>query len=182
MLNLLPKTRKQQLRRRYIAQQLRFLTGVAVIASSIAVVMLFVSDWLLQNWLEDITVTTTADIISVEERTELKSIVDDLVELSAQAQPLLATPTYPLHDLTNLLQPTPEDIQLHSLDVDYVEHSVQLNGTAANRAAIVTYQQTLSAIPGIRTVRIPLDDLTLKTDIPFTVQATYETPPLAKTE
>ena len=68
MLNLLPPIRKQALRRRTISQQLRFLTGVAVVATSFSVIMLFTTDWLLQRWLQDITVATKSDIISSAER------------------------------------------------------------------------------------------------------------------
>ena len=85
MLNILPVNRKQALRRRYLVQQLRFLIGVAVVATSLAVLMLFVSDGLLQRWLRDITVETKSDIITTEERQELQLLVSGCTALLSRS-------------------------------------------------------------------------------------------------
>lgn len=174
MLNLLPHSRKVAQRRTFIAKKLQFLTGVTVVATSCAVVMLLTSDWLLQRWLGDLVTTSNTDLISAEERSELKTIVDELVLLTTAAQPTLVQQPRILPDLVNLLQPTPDGIQLHSLSLDYVEEKLTLAGSAVTRDDLVAYQQILTAITGVHKVNLPLSDLTKKDTVPFSIHATYE--------
>lgn len=178
MLNLLPSSRKQALRHRYIMQQVRFLIGVAVVATSISVLMLFASDGLLQRWLRDITVETKSDIISTEERKNLQALVSEVVKLVNQAQPVAENQVLPLQDVVTLLGPTPDNIRLHEYSLDYVKHDLLVTGTADTREALVSYQQVVSDIPGVQTVHLPLNDITSKENISFTLQATYETAPV----
>lgn len=182
MLNLLPTTRKQTLRHRYITEQLRFLTGIAVVATSCAVIMLFTTDWLLQRWLQDITVETKSDIISSAERTELQQLVNDVTQLVSQAQSIIPDQSHPLGDLVTIISPTPNDIQLHNFTLNYTTHSLEVAGTATTRDALVAYQQVMTAVPGMTGVYLPLQDITSKEQVPFIIQATYETAPLDKTE
>lgn len=174
MLNLLPQSRKVSQRRAYIAKQLQFLTGVTVVATSCAVVMLLTSDWLLQRWLGNFATSSNTDLISTEERSELKTIVDEVALLTTAAQPILVQQPQILPDLINLLQPTPTGIQLHSLSLDYVEEKLELAGSAATRDDLVAYQQVLTAITGVHQVSLPLSDLTQKDNVPFSIHATYE--------
>ncbi|MBI4407826.1 MAG: hypothetical protein HY565_05015 [Candidatus Kerfeldbacteria bacterium] len=174
MLNLLPQTRKVAQRRAFVAKQLQFLTGVTVVATSCAVVMLLASDWVLQRWLSDLATTSSTDLISAEEQAELKTIVDEIVLLTTAAQPILTQQPQILPDLVNLLQPTPAGIQLHSLSLDYVEEKLELSGSAATRDDLVDYQQILTAIAGVHKVNLPLSDLTQKDTVPFRINATYE--------
>src|SRR3990167_5911998 len=146
MLNILPTNRKQALRRHSIMQQIRFLVSIAVVATSISVVMLFASDWLLQRWLKDITVETKSDIISTDERSALQLIVSDIVKLVNQAEPIITQQPQPLYDVTIILGPTPTDIKLHEYQIDYTEHELSLTGTADTRDALVAYQQIVRDI------------------------------------
>lgn len=182
MLNLLPQNRKIAQRRAFVAKQLQFLTGVAVVATSCAIVMLLTSDWLLQRWLNDLSTSTNPDFISTEERAELKTIVDEVVALTTAAQPVLSNQPRLLPDITSLIQPTSEGIVLHTLSLDYTDHQLALVGSADTRDHLVAYQQILSAIPGVRGVNLPLSDLTQKDTIPFSINATYETPILETIE
>ncbi len=182
MLNLLPTIRKQALRRRTISQQLRFLTGVAVVATSFSVIMLFTTDWLLQRWLQDITVATKSDIISSAERSELQQLVSTISKQVGQTQPLLGEVPHPLVDIVAIVGPTPTDIQLHDYILNYTTHDLELSGTAENRDALVAYQQVINTIPGVRGAYLPLQDITSKEQVPFVIQATYESAPVDKTE
>lgn len=176
MLNILPPIRKITLRRAFIAKDLRLLTGIAIMATSLAVIMVFVSDWILQRWLDDAGVSAKTDIISAEERTELKELVSNLVLEVNQIQPLISKHHQPLTDLAAILQPTPTSIQLHSFSLSYSNHELALAGTAATRDDLVVYQQVVNAIPGMRNVKLPLNDLSQKEAITFNLTATYETP------
>ena len=174
MLNLLPQTRKVAQRRAFVAKQLQFLTGVMVVATSCAVVILLASDWLLQRWLSDLSTNSNTDLISAEEQFELKTIVDEVTFLTTAAQPILVQQPLILPDLANLLTTTPDGIQLHSLSLDYLEGKLELAGSAATRDDLVAYQQVLTAITGVHKVNLPLSDLTQKNTIPFSIHATYE--------
>lgn len=182
MLNLLPLDRKIAQRRTFVAKQLQFLTGVAVVATSCAVVMLLTSDWLLQRWLGDLATTSNTDLISAEDRSELKTIVDEVALLTTVAQPILTKQPRILLDLVHLLPPTPAGITLHSLSLDYVEEKLELSGSAVTRDDLVAYQQILTTLTGIYQVNLPLSDLTKKDAVPFSINATYETPNLETIE
>ena len=77
---------------------------------------------------------------------------------------------------------TPDDIQLHEYNLDYITHELVLTGTADTREALVAYQQIVHDIPGVTEVYLPLNDITSKEHIAFTIQATYETAPVETTE
>lgn len=178
MLNILPPTRKITLRRAYISKQLQLLVGIAIVATSLAVVMVFVSDWVLQRWLNNAAVAAKTDLITTEDRIELKELVNELTISVNQAQPLLVTAQQPMADLKTLLEPTPEAISLHTFTLTYDDKVLRITGTADSRDDLVSYQQLLSTLPGITNVKLPLSDLSQKESIPFTITALYETPSL----
>ncbi len=182
MLNVLPKTRKLTQRRAYIAKELRILTGISIVATSLSVIMVFMSSWLLQRWLEGVTASQTTEIISAEDRSTLKELVADVVFSVNQAQPLLANEHHALADVQSLLQPTPNGIQLQSFDLQYASNTVIISGEAATRSDLIDYQQTITDLPGISNVKAPLNDLNQKESIPFTISATYETPSTETTQ
>ena len=144
--------------------------------------MLFTTDWLLQRWLKDITVETKSDIISSAERTELQQLVNEVTQLVNQAQSIIPDKSHPLDDLVTIISSTPNDIQLHNFTLNYTTPSLEVAGTATTRDALVAYQQVMTAVPGMTGVYLPLQDITSKEQVPFTIQATYETAPLDKTE
>lgn len=176
MLNVLPPTRRITLRRAYIAKELRILAGISIVATSLSVIMVFVSSWVLQRWLDSVASTATTDIISTEDRVALKTLVSDLVVSVNQAQPLIANEHQTLTDIKALLDPTPATVQLQNFELNYTDHTVTISGTAATRDDLISYQQTMTAVSGMTNLKLPLSDLNQKTDIPFTITATYETP------
>lgn len=163
-------------------QQARFLTGIAVVATSCAVMMLFTTDWLLQRWLQNITVETKSDIISNDERIELQHLINEITKLLDQAESIMQDQTHPLSDIVTIISPTPDDIQLHDYTVDYVTHRLELSGIAETRDALVAYQPVISTIPGVSNAYLPLQDITSKEEVPFIIQTTYETTPVDATE
>lgn len=176
MLNVLPESRKLLHRHAYIAKELRILTGIAIVATSLSVILVFVSSWVLQRWLDSVTASQTTEIISTEDRASLKQLVANVTTAVNQAQPLLANEHLALNDVQALLAPTPSNIQLQSFDLNYTNHVLTLNGTAATRDDLISYQQLVTSLPGITNLKAPLNDLNQKTDIAFTFTATYETP------
>lgn len=178
MLNILPLNRKITLRRAFLNQQLQLLVGICIVATSLAVVMVFASDWLLQRWLNSATVAANTDFISADERTELKELISGITMAVNQAQPLLAKQNAALTDTKAILEPTPETIQLHAVALSYTENLLRITGTAETREDLVNYQQILSTIPGITNLKSPLSDLNQREAIPFTMTATYEAPSL----
>lgn len=178
MLNILPPDRKITLRRAYVSKQLQLLVGVGIVATSLAVAMVFASDWMLQRWLNNAAVAAKTDLITPEDRIELKSLVSQLTVSVNQAQPLLLTTQQPLTDIKTLLEPTPESISLHTFTLTYVDQLLRITGTAQSRDDLVSYQQLLTTLPGISNVKLPLSDLSQRESITFTITATYETPSL----
>ncbi len=178
MLNILPPDRKITLRRAYLAKQLRLLVGIGIVATGIAVIMVFVSDWVLQRWLDNASVSAKTDLISTEDRAELKDLVNQITTTVNQAQPLLKSTHSPLNDLKLLLESTPETIKLHTFTLTYDDQLLRITGTADTRDDLVDYQQQLTTLPGVTNVVLPLSDLNQKESIPFTITATYATPKL----
>lgn len=172
MLNILPLDYKTALQQSAVYRQVRRLGTVAMLTSVVLGGLLLSTEWLLERWQTTLVSTNAVGQITQEERQTLETLITDLQQASTAGQTTSAIFRHPLADIAPFFQAIPDDIQLHSIMLDYEATHLRLTGTATNRESLVNYQKQLADYTFLQNIVAPISDLSVREQIPFSIDAT----------
>ena len=75
---------------------------------------------------------------------------------------------------TEILGTVPNGIVLHSMTLNNKKRSYMFSGIAQTRRQLLVFKESLTAFPFVKEVDVPIDQLTKKENIPFSITATTQ--------
>lgn len=173
-MNLLPDTRKKSLARLYLVR-------VAVVGTLLLSLVLFIHVVLgLPTLLlaKSLVAENAAELAALTTRlagSEDKQVGQRIATLNTLAEALTKTAETPsVSDVVRAISALPHSgVRITSLsyarDTAGTANRMTLTGTAASREALRTYVATLSGLPYVKSVDLPISAYAKETDITFTI-------------
>lgn len=172
MLNILPPEKKDSLRqvRIYVRVRLLCLLATSVMVALSALVL--TTNILLKQWQVSLTNQAIVAGISDTDRDTLQAKLSNLTIITTGITSVNTKFNNPLPLLVAVVQNLPSSIHLTSINLDYTTGKVDVTGVVDDRTALLTLQQQLFATNELTNIELPINDFTVKNNIPFTLNAT----------
>lgn len=170
-LNLLPTGKKNRLDSTI---NFLFIKNIMELFLMVATIMTAILVWgwvFLEN--DFANLTRTATLVNREnfsynqDAKNINSLIKG-VSLSSKKFSLL-TPK-----LAEIISTLPEDVKLNSMQIDVTAQTLNLNGTAKSRTALLSYREVLNGIDWLTNVETPTSQLFQKENVPFKFTATIK--------
>ncbi len=177
-LNLLPKERKQQLRRHLLARSgftVLLLFTVVSLGISLA---LFVASSILATALRTQQQKTQQTVANtLQQQGELpQEKIRQLNALISRVTAIQKTHTAVIPLVNMLTELIPDGITVATLDIDPQKLTVGMAGTAATRQTLLSLENNFSSSENLKNVTNPVSNLLQRENIPFTINATMILP------
>lgn len=162
-LNLLSPAQKEALRARVIYAMIERLM-IAFVSSMLlsSILLLYIKIELTKNLGE----VQTRQILSSEYVT-VNSEIRALNLQIGRVETLQKMAISPAAVLQDVASRTPRGVRVTGMDFDVKSSSMRLSGTAADRDALLAYEEAMRAAPYVKSLQSPISNLFQKTDINF---------------
>lgn len=145
---------------------------ILLIGLTISGIVILSGWWVLQSHFNDLVTSinfiTNRDTKRNAEIKDINALVGRID--SIQREYILWTPV-----IYSIVEKIPPQIKLTSLKLDRSNNTYILSGVAPTRNDLLLFRDEFSKLPQIKTVDIPLSQLTARTNISFTLTATVST-------
>lgn len=114
---------------------------------------------------------------------EVPTVNKDVQRINLEAKNIVTSGTdfYPLTPkILEFIAMLPPDIRLNGLEIDRLDSSIVLSGTAATRDALLNFQKTINSVPWIKGITSPTSQLLQKENITFDVEGNLQGIPRVK--
>ncbi len=171
MTNLIPPQAKTQLVRLYWIRLVSAWAIVWSVAFGIGLLLMYPTHLLITGTSEAYTETAA----SASERTEVyDEMVKELGTANLQARQIVsgAKQTKLSSILSDVWSVNGQGVEVSTVQLTRVEGElgpISLIGEAANRQALASFRNRLEALPYVASVDLPIENLALNQDIPFTI-------------
>lgn len=176
-LNLLSPIQKEALRNRVLfamIERLMIFLTVAVLLLGIFLLMLRIR---LTRTLGDVQSRQLLSTEYVSVNGEIRRLNEVITRIERVQREV--TPASTL--VIDVVGRVPPGVSIGNLAFETRTQSLRLNGQAANREALLTFEERLRASPYVKTLESPISNLFEKADINFTFQAVLDVEALKKT-
>ena len=167
-LNLLPPDKRSVIQRMIYVQYVKNIFEVLVIVLCLSGTVLLGGEWTLQSHFNSFVATLST--IS-NQQTEKNKVIKEANAVFASVESLqkkyqLWTPI-----IGEITQAVPDRVLLTGLTLDEKENVYGIDGMASTRDDLLLFQRRLQAVKRIKSVIVPVGQLTEKDNIQFSITA-----------
>lgn len=166
-LNLLSPFKKKRLGQLIKFLFIKEILEIITFAVALLAVIHLAGFQILNNFLTDLSQSTTAINKDFSEVNREIARLNLLVRHTAAAGTRFA-PLSP--HIVRVIQLIPSDIKLNSFDINRATQELTLSGTAATRDALIRFQESIQKEPWIANASTPVSGLFQKTNINFEIK------------
>lgn len=167
-LNLLPPEKRQHLERMIYFQFTKNALEFLLICVCVSGIVLLGGQSVLQKYFNDLTEQVTS-ITNQYSKTNLQ--ISNINKITKEVDKIQNVYTKWTTKMTELANVIPNSIILSSLNFNQGDKTISLSGTAPTREELLQLQESLKSITWIKSVEVPLPQLTSPKNIQFSITA-----------
>lgn len=174
MLNILPSTKKAQIKKEQLYSKIKAGTILIIIFFIFADAIMITSRLLLAQWMQNLESSVTEVIIADDERIEIEQNLDALTKSVSSINKIQSNYKEPVDPVVVILDAIPENTAIQSLTIFFDTNSVVGIGTTYDRDSMFTLQDHLNSVSSLNNVSFKVLNFSLKQNIPFEFSANID--------
>ncbi len=167
-LNLMSPDHKQELKVKRIYIMIKEIVMLFLLFTIIIAILLLTSKYVLESELTRLIKRNATTIAHNQELNQeilkLNTVIDRVNQIQSNYHPLSGL-------LSELADLTPTDVKYDFIKIHRTEASLELQGTAQTRQALITLEESLQASDLLTAVSLPLDNKLAKENNEFRIRA-----------
>lgn len=172
LLNLLPPTKKKDLRLIQLYTVIKNLIIIVLIFTIVATTILLIIKIVLQNYFNEIVAQTTltTKTLSVFNK-DIKTFNKNLSIVEDIQKNFIPWTNF----LVNFTRLVPDNVSIYNLNINKVDdttYKIFIYGFAKNRDGLLAFKNNLENSNDLKEISVPLENLLTKEDIKFNIKAT----------
>ena len=166
-INVLPPEKQRHLQRMIRSEFIRSTLALMIIVAAIIGIALLGGRSLLQTYFGDLADTINAVTVNTKDKNSKITQANSRIQVASR---VVDTYTYWPGILLPLSEALPETVIVNRMDIQMIDETATITGVADTRDALLNFGEKLRTISFVRTVDIPISQLTEREDISFTIR------------
>lgn len=168
-LNLISPEKKKTIARIVYMQYTKHLLDGAVLFSALTAIVLLGGQGIMQEYFNELVSTITATPKGQGEKNVIIKKLNARLSIAEMVQKTYTKWTPIIADIVGTI---PKEVTLNTLSLNAETKTYHITGIATTREALLSLKKQLEGKPYAKTVDVPLSQLTIRDQVPFTLTIT----------